>query len=623
MFILIPTGHEQATVRRLPWVTITIIALNVVLFLGVGLKAASIERRATRQLERVFEYWREHPYLQMPPELLRESLSPREQEQLKMIREAFQHAAPEDAEERAHQQDELNRLAQEAFASRDEHPFFSWGLIPAHPTPLAFITCMFMHAGWLHLLSNMFIFFLSGPAVEDVYGRPLFATLYLGGGVIASLVHLATFPSSDSPLIGASGAIAAAMGAFMVRFARTRIRFFYVLFLVRGGTFTAPAWFMLGLWLLQQLFYASLVTEGSGVAYAAHAGGFLAGAGAALIIKRLGVEEKVINPAIEKEVSLSQHPALEEGMALLVRGELEAARAALGRALADEPRNPDVHLALWQTYVNEKRGGDGARHMQAVIDHELRSGEYQLALEHWRELRHHAGVSGSAMSRWRLAGGVAATNPEAEIEILRTLVGDSEAEALGDKAARRLETLGVRAEPLPPPPPPPVDEPPSPWEKRDSAQEAPEQPKVFEVEVVIPEARNEDGLLLRGGDAGTELAAFSDVAALAAAGITGEGKPYLLIDLITLEQRGVRVLRLVSSHFDPRHVVGRPDLSPLNAFRELLKGIVTASGARVVVGQEGIGGGRFPMFETVEGYEDAVLTPFKLNPSALEIRRGA
>ncbi len=618
MFIIIPTGHEQDTVRRLPWVTIAIIALNVVLFLFVGLQGTSSERRIARQLERVFQYWMERPYLQIPPALLGENLSPRDQERVKMIREAFQHAAPEDAGERASEQDELNRLAQEAFAARDEHPFWSWGLIPAHPTPLAFLTCMFMHAGWLHLITNMFILFLSGPAVEDVFGRPLFTAVYLGGGLIASLVHLATFPGSDVPLVGASGAIAAAMGAFMVRFARTRIRFFYVLFLIRGGTFTAPAWFMLGLWLLQQLFYASLVSEGAGVAYAAHAGGFLAGAVAAFAIRRMGVEEKVVNPAIEKEISLSQHPALEEGMALLVSGELEAAREALGRALADEPRNPDIHLGMWQTYVNEKRSADGVRHMQAVIDHEVRSGEYGLALEHWRELRQYAGTSGTAMSRWRLAAGVAAANPEAEIEILRTLVGDSGAEALGEKAARRLEALGVIAEPLPAPPPSPLDEPVLPWEKPGSGEGAGEEPPVFEIEVVTPEARNDDGLLLRGGDAGTELASFSDLAAVAAVGITGEGKPYLLIDLITVERRGVRVLRLVSSHFDPRLVVGRLDLSPLAALRELLAGIVGASGARVVAGQEGIDGGRFPMFETVDGYEDTVLTPFRLNPSAVQ-----
>lgn len=584
----------------------------------VGLQGARGDKQLARRLARVFEYWTEHPYLQIPPALLREKLSPREQEQLKMIREAFQHAAPEDAEERARQQDELNRLAQQAFAAREEHPFWFWGLIPARPTPLAFVSCMFMHAGWLHLITNMFTLFLTGPAVEDVFGRPIFTTLYLGGGLLASLVHLASFPSSDVPLVGASGAIAAVMGAFMVRFARTRIRFFYVLFLIRGGTFTAPAWFMLGLWLLQQLFYASLVGEGAGVAYAAHAGGFLAGAVAAFAIRRMGVEEKVVNPAIEKEISLSQRPALEEGMALLVRGELEAAREALGKALAEEPRNSDIHLALWQTYVNEGRGADGVRHMQTVIDHEVRSGEYRLALDHRRELRQYAAVSGSAMARWRLAAGVAAAEAEAEIEILRTLVGDPEAEALGEKAVRRLKALGVQAEPLPAPPPPEPDGPVPLFDRPASQEDADDEPKAFEIEVVTPEARNDDGLLLRGGDAGTELASFTDLKAVAAVGITGEGKPYLLIDLITARRRGVRVLRLVSLQFDPRLVTGRPDLSPLAALRDLLSGIVGASRARVVAGREGIAGGRFPMFETAKSYEDTVLLPFKLNPSLIE-----
>lgn len=617
MFILIPTGHEHDTVRRLPWVTIVLIALNVLVFLLVGLQGSGAEERAVRRLERVFEYWAKRPYLQIPPALLRENLSPREQEQVKMLREAFQHAAPEDAEERAREQAELNRLAQEAIATRDEHPAWSWGLIPARPTLLAFFTCMFMHAGWLHLLSNMFILFLGGPAVEDVYGRPLYTALYMGGGVIASLVHIASFPSSDAPLVGASGAIAAVMGAFMVRFARTRIRFFYILFLIRGGTFTAPAWFMLGLWLLQQLFYASLVSEGSGVAYAAHAGGFLAGAAAALALKHFRVEERVINPAIQKEISLEQHPALEEGMALLARGELEAARQALGKALAEDPRNPDIHLALWQSYVNEKRGPEGARHLQAVIDQEVRSGEHQLALEHWRELRRGAGTGGSAVTRWRLAAAVAAADPEGEIEVLRTLIGDAEAEALAEKAARRLEALGVRAEPLPPSPPPEPEQPVAPL--KPPLQKCPgldEGPPGFDIEAVTPEACSDDGLLLRGGDAGTELASFAHLEAVAAVGITGEGKPYLLVDLITAEWGGHRVLRLLSSQFDPRPVVGRPDLSPLAALRELLQRIVAASGAAVVAGQEGISGGRFPMFENVESYEDAVLAPFRTSASA-------
>lgn len=614
MFILLPTGHEQSTVRRLPWVTIVLIALNLLAFVVIGLQGVSNQKTSERQLKGVFEYWIERPYLRIPPALLSETLSPGDQQQVIMIREASQHGAPEDPEELARQQNELDRLAQNALAGRKKHPFWSWGLIPAHPTPLAFLTCMFMHAGWLHLLSNMFILFLSGPAVEDVFGRPIFSAVYLGGGVIASLVHVVIFATSQAPLVGASGAIAAVMGAFMVRFARTKIRFFYVLFFIRGGTFTAPAWFMLGIWLVQQLFFASLVSEGTGVAYAAHAGGFLAGAAAALAIKRLRVEEEAINPAIEKEISLSQHPLLDEGLALLARGQLESAREALGRALAENPRNPDIHLALWQTWVSERRCGEGAPHLQAVIDHEVRMGEYALALEHWRELYRNAGVAGAALSRWRLATSLASSDPEGEIEILRTLLDDPEVEVLADKAARRLNALGVSALPLPRRPSLEEDSPSAAVDSVRPPEPAPKEPPLFEIEVVTPESCSQDGLLLQTEDAGTELVSFANLRAVAAVGITGEGKPYLLIDLVAVEQRGVRVLRLVSSQFDPRSVIARPDLSPLPALRELLATIVSISGAKVAAGGEGIAGGRFPMYKTVASYEDAVLSPFKLNP---------
>ncbi len=209
---------------------------------------------------------------------------------------------------------------------------------------------------------------------------------------------------------------------------------------------------------------------------------------------------------------------------------------------------------------------------------------------------------------------MAAADSEAGIEILRTLIDDGEAETLRERAARRREVLGVRADPLPPPPPPEPDQPVAPLEvplqKHPGLDEGPPR---FTVEVVTPETCGDDGLFPPGDDAGTELASLASIEAVAAVGITGEGKPYLLIDLITAEGRGRRVLRVLSSQCDPRHLVGRPDLSPLAALRELLHRIVATSKASAMAGQEGISGGRFPIFETVESYEDAVLSPLRVN----------
>jgi membrane associated rhomboid family serine protease len=608
MFFIFPIGHERETVRRLPWVTIAIIVANIAIFVGVGLGGGRAERRFAERLSAAMKYWSEHPYLAVPPSLTSDHLTPQDRKQLNLMREAFKHIAPQDPSELRRQQDELNRLAAVAVAVQREHPLLQWGLVPRHPTPSAFLKSMFMHAGWLHLLTNMFFLFLVGPAVEDAYGRPLFAALYLGGGVVASLVHIAAFPASEAPLVGASGAIAVTMGAFMVRFARARMRFFYWVFYILRGTFSAPAWLMLALWLLQQIFFASMTAaSGAGVAYFAHAGGFIFGALVALGIKASGVEERHIHPAIERQISVSQHPALDEGMELLARGDLVAAREALGRALADEPRNRDVHLALWQTFLAEG-----------------------VPFDHWRELKHDTGHGGPGVLRWRLAAALADANPEGEAQVLRDLAGDPGAELLQEKAQRRLQSLGLAtgaeraaapegapaptaqtASPGQPVPttaaqrtPTPGDAPP--------AFFPPPLPTGLEVEVASPEAQQPEGLLLRGGPMGVELAPYTQIEAVAVAGIGGGEKPYLVIDLILPGEtgRGRRALRLMSTTFDPRQVTGRPDLPPMSALRLMISNIVRGSGAKVLTGDEGLAGGRFPMFPSIEDYEKHILSSY-------------
>ncbi len=334
--------------------------------------------------------------------------------------------------------------------SAAQHPFMSWGLIPSDPKPLAFLTCMFVHAGWLHLLGNMLFFYLTGPFLEDAFGRPLFAALYLASGVVASLVFVAAFPQSSAPLIGASGAVAGLMGAFLVRFVRRKVRFFYFYFMLffRTGTIDLPAWLVLPLWFLEQLLFAGLSRE-SGVAYRAHVGGFAFGFAAAFAIKALRIEERFIAPGIEREISVSQHPALDEGMDLLLRGETGAARAAFATVLAAEPRNADAHLGVWQSHCVEGTPAAGAPHLVRAIEEEVRRSDAALALDHWRELVAAARQSGPPALRWRLASSLEATDREAAVEILNSLAGDGAAGVLGEKAARRLDLLGAPVRPRP------------------------------------------------------------------------------------------------------------------------------------------------------------------------------
>ena len=146
---------------------------------------------------------------------------------------------------------------------------------------LTLFSSQFLHGGWLHLLGNMLYLWIFGNNVEDRLGRLRFVLFYLGGGVAAGLAQVAIDPGSEIPLVGASGAIAATLGAYLVLFPRARITtlvflgFFYQLINV-------PAIIVLGFWFVLQLLdgLASLGTTstGGGVAFFAHIGGFVAGA---------------------------------------------------------------------------------------------------------------------------------------------------------------------------------------------------------------------------------------------------------------------------------------------------------------------------------------------------------
>ncbi len=173
--------------------------------------------------------------------------------------------------------------------------FYLFGIVPArfsHPAWAArigfplhtfwpFLTSMFLHAGWLHLLGNMWTLWIFGDNVEDRMGPLRFLAFYLLCGVVAGGVQWLTNANSTVPTVGASGAIAGVMGAYFVMFPRARILMLLPIF-VFPFFFEIPAFVFLGYWFLLQVFSGSLALAGpsevGGVAWWAHGGGFVAGA---------------------------------------------------------------------------------------------------------------------------------------------------------------------------------------------------------------------------------------------------------------------------------------------------------------------------------------------------------
>jgi len=223
--LILPIGQEHGEVRRQPWVSYAIIGLNVVVF--AFLWAASIRSDVPARFEEkareVAEYLVRNPYLTVPPELV-PFYGRRALQLLEPARRAT--TPPVDWVVRRQQQ-KLNAMAKELFAIGRELPLLAHGFVPADPDPFAALSSLFVHAGLFHLVGNLLFFFATGPFLEDVYGRPLFLLLYLSCGAAALVAHTWQSPGSLAPVVGASGAVAGIMGAFLVRLRTSRIRFLF------------------------------------------------------------------------------------------------------------------------------------------------------------------------------------------------------------------------------------------------------------------------------------------------------------------------------------------------------------------------------------------------------------
>jgi membrane associated rhomboid family serine protease len=149
------------------------------------------------------------------------------------------------------------------------------------PPPWTILTSMFLHGGFMHLLGNMWFLWLFGDNVEEALGPVRYLVFYLVVGTMGALAQTFAMPASKVPMIGASGAIAGALGAYAMLYPRARVQTLIMIPLL-WPIVQVRAWVFLGLWFLGQF----LLPTGSGVAWMAHVGGFIAGAGLARLLAR-------------------------------------------------------------------------------------------------------------------------------------------------------------------------------------------------------------------------------------------------------------------------------------------------------------------------------------------------
>ncbi len=223
------------------------------------------------------------------------------------------------------------------------------GFIPAAFNFFAIFSAMFLHGGWGHLIGNMLFLWLAGANLEGEFGWKRFLLLYFLWGAAAMLFHYSLQTSSETPCIGASGAIAGLMGAFLICFYKTRIEFLFGMPLIFTKKFRVAAYICLPLWFLFQLFSSRYAGAGAGVAFSAHIGGFTVGAITIIILQAAELLPK-IDPKSDiaedlKQTSEELVASLEDKTAFIQNAGIEDLPTLLA-IVRVEPDNNEALLAL-------------------------------------------------------------------------------------------------------------------------------------------------------------------------------------------------------------------------------------------------------------------------------------
>lgn len=339
--VLIPIQHENMSARRWPIITLALILANVLIF-------ATTRRAVDRQDSELWPVRRHililaasHPNLLVGPEL-REFV------------DGFQSQFPEDwaelqspksdadddwaarirqIDDQAELQTELDSLAAQYSRLTASSITEQYAFVPAHPKPITYLASTFLHADWWHVLGNMWFLWLAGFVLEDVWGRPLYLLVYLAAGAMACQFDAWASPLSIVRSVGASGAVAGLMGAFLVRFPRMKIQmtWFFDFGVFRFWRFWMRAYWLLPLWALVEI--NSGMGPRDGIGHWAHVGGFLFGAFAAIAVRYSGLERKV-HRAIEQKVSWTPEAEIAQANELLESGKLDEAAVLLNQYLA-------------------------------------------------------------------------------------------------------------------------------------------------------------------------------------------------------------------------------------------------------------------------------------------------
>lgn len=347
-----------------------------------------------KDLAPALAYWIEHPYLELPVEIEKQFVAKamRQEasryfvelegqtnrvsqfvESVSYYRKLFlREVVPPSARKLRDEQKEMNKLIGEVLPRIETQRLSQWGLVPSNGVYQAgWVTYTFVHAGWIHLVLSLFLFALVAPLLEDVWGRILFLYFLIAGSAAGAVAHYFAEANSVYPLIGASGLVAACLGAFSVRFSQENVQFLVVPALPwfkLARVVRLPAWLWGTLSLAVLLLAFGMLGESSGVSYMAHVGGFAAGATIAIALQATGFEQRFIKPNVEKtHDGWTEHRGLAAAQGAMGRGEWGEVQRQLNMVIRDQPENFEAHAGLARLAAERKKTQEVTRHVDRML----------------------------------------------------------------------------------------------------------------------------------------------------------------------------------------------------------------------------------------------------------------
>jgi len=460
--MILRIADESAPTERVPWLTLGLMAACLACSLLLRALAPVASGGDLVELEQATDFWLEHPYLEAQPAVVAAAARAAGSTDSAAFVEGLRERGPTpplDAEAFAQEQSGLAYLTRLALRGSDAkpgitHPFRRLGLVASAPRAHAFITHVFLHAGWLHLGLVLFVLWLAGAAVETRLGQPISAAVFLVSALAAAATHQIASSGSAAPFVGASGIAAGVIGAFSVRFGsgRVHVRWFALhglrpsaVTLATSGWALVPVALVvqLALWLL---FMNSEVAAGND--WAANLAGLASGGALAFAASRLRIEERFAAHALEVRARAKLDPRIKRAITARERGLHDEAIQLADAVLRERPDDASALQASWDAHVAAGRAGDGARSARRLVELHARLGDLASAARIWDELvrvAHRSRVSPTTLLRI-VPELVVQARRDAAIAALRAVV-DPENTAFSVGQALRVAELGAELDP--------------------------------------------------------------------------------------------------------------------------------------------------------------------------------